>query len=84
MEAVVMSSFFSRMMSVASDSAMIAMTKRARELKAQGKDVIALSSGEPAFDTPENVRRVAQAAVARGDEENHKTVDESKNALAIP
>ena len=39
-------SFFSKAMSVATDSAMIAMTKRARELKAQGNDVIALSSGE--------------------------------------
>lgn len=62
-----MASFFSRAMSVATDSAMIAMTKRARELKAQGRDVIALSSGEPDFETPENVRAVAQAAVARGE-----------------
>ncbi|MCC7045702.1 MAG: pyridoxal phosphate-dependent aminotransferase [Alphaproteobacteria bacterium] len=59
--------FFSKIMSVATDSAMIAMTKRARELQAQGKDVIALSSGEPDFMTPDNVRAAAQAAVARGE-----------------
>jgi aspartate aminotransferase len=60
-------SFFSRAMSVATDSAMIAMGKRARELQAQGRDVIALSSGEPDFQTPDNVKAAAQAAIARGE-----------------
>lgn len=62
-----MSSFFSQAMSVAIDSAMIAMTKRARELKAQGRDVVALSSGEPDFQTPDNVKAAAKAAIDRGE-----------------
>ena len=36
----------------------IAVTQKARELKAQGKDVISLGAGEPDFDTPENVKRL--------------------------
>ena len=33
----------------------IAVTQKARELKAAGKDVIALGAGEPDFDTPDNI-----------------------------
>ena len=60
-------SFFSKAMSVATDSAMIAMSKRARELKAAGRDIIALSSGEPDFDTPDNIKAAAKAAIDRGE-----------------
>ena len=35
----------------------IAVTQKARELKAQGKDVISLGAGEPDFDTPDNVKK---------------------------
>ena len=34
----------------------LAMTQTARELKAQGKDVISLSIGEPDFNTPETIK----------------------------
>ncbi|MCC7429013.1 MAG: pyridoxal phosphate-dependent aminotransferase [Alphaproteobacteria bacterium] len=44
-----------------------AMTARARDLKAAGKDVIGLSSGEPDFDTPENVKQAAIKAILAGD-----------------
>ena len=43
-------------------SATIAVTQMARELKAQGKDVISLSVGEPDFDTPQNIKDAAIAA----------------------
>ncbi|WJR79141.1 pyridoxal phosphate-dependent aminotransferase [Bradyrhizobium sp. NP1] len=39
---------------------------RARRLKAEGRDIVAVSSGEPDFETPENVRAAANAAIARG------------------
>jgi aspartate aminotransferase len=45
----------------------VAITQMARELKAAGRDVIALSAGEPDFDTPEHVKTAAVAAIARGE-----------------
>ena len=38
-------------------SATIAVTQKARELKAQGRDVIGLGAGEPDFDTPDNIKQ---------------------------
>ena len=48
-------------------SATIALTQMARDLKAKGKDVISLSVGEPDFDTPDNVKEAAIAAIRRGE-----------------
>ncbi|UXM95737.1 pyridoxal phosphate-dependent aminotransferase [Bartonella sp. HY329] len=48
-------------------SATIAVAQKARELKAQGKDVISLSAGEPDFDTPDNVKNAAIEAIRRGE-----------------
>lgn len=45
----------------------IAITGLAKELKAQGKDIISLSAGEPDFDTPENIKEAAIAAIRRGE-----------------
>ncbi|WP_230166679.1 pyridoxal phosphate-dependent aminotransferase [Roseomonas sp. CECT 9278] len=50
-----------------SPSLTITMTAKARALKAAGKDVIGLSSGEPDFDTPRNVKDAAIAAIERGE-----------------
>lgn len=47
-------------------SATIAVTSRARELKAAGRDVIGLGAGEPDFDTPENIRAAAKRAIDEG------------------
>jgi aspartate aminotransferase len=47
-------------------SATIAVTNKARELKAAGRDVIGLGAGEPDFDTPENVKAAAIAAITEG------------------
>ena len=48
-------------------SATIAVTQKARDLKAKGRDVISLSVGEPDFDTPDNVKEAAVAAIRRGE-----------------
>ena len=45
------------------ESETLAMTAKARELKAQGKDVISLSIGEPYFNTPEVVKAAAKKAI---------------------
>jgi aspartate aminotransferase len=44
----------------------IAMTTKARALKAEGRDVISLSVGEPDFDTPENIKDAAIRAMREG------------------
>ena len=44
----------------------MAITAKAQELKAAGRDVIGLSAGEPDFDTPENIRRAGQVAIDSG------------------
>ena len=48
-------------------SATIAVTTKARELRAAGKDVIGLGAGEPDFDTPDNIKAAAIDAINRGD-----------------
>jgi aspartate aminotransferase len=45
----------------------IAVTQKARELRAAGKDVIGLGAGEPDFDTPDNIKRAAIKAIKKGD-----------------
>ena len=45
----------------------IAVTQKARELRAAGKDVIGLGAGEPDFDTPDNVKIAAIKAIKSGD-----------------
>jgi len=45
----------------------IAVTQKARELKASGKDIIGLGAGEPDFDTPENIKQAAIKAIKNGD-----------------
>ncbi len=45
----------------------IAVTQKAKELKAAGKDVIGLGAGEPDFDTPDNIKKAAIDAIQSGD-----------------
>ncbi|MEM1045471.1 MAG: pyridoxal phosphate-dependent aminotransferase [Pseudomonadota bacterium] len=47
-------------------SATIAVSSKARELKAAGRDVIGLGAGEPDFDTPENIKEAAIKAIRDG------------------
>lgn len=48
-------------------SATIAVSQKARELKAKGVDVIGLGAGEPDFDTPDNIKQAAKDAIDRGE-----------------
>ncbi|HUZ64335.1 MAG TPA: pyridoxal phosphate-dependent aminotransferase, partial [Acetobacteraceae bacterium] len=50
-----------------SPSQTIAISTKARALKAAGRDVISLSAGEPDFDTPQNVKDAAIRAIAAGE-----------------
>ena len=50
-----------------SASPTMAITAKARALKAEGKDIISLSAGEPDFDTPDHVKQAAIAAINAGD-----------------
>jgi len=62
----------------------LAVTAKARELKAQGRDVISLGAGEPDFDTPDNIKEAAIAAI-RGGQTKYTDVDgtpELKDAVA--
>ena len=45
----------------------MAVTQKARELRAAGKDVIGLGAGEPDFDTPNNIKEAAIKAIREGD-----------------
>ena len=45
----------------------IAVTQKAKELKALGKDIIGLGAGEPDFDTPDNIKQAAIKAIKDGD-----------------
>ncbi len=56
----------------------IAVTQKARELKASGVDVIALGAGEPDFDTPDNVKEAAIEAIKKGDTK-YTAVDGTQN-----
>src|SRR5207237_4499834 len=47
-------------------SATIAVTDKARALKAAGRDVIGLGAGEPDFDTPDNIKEAAIKAIRAG------------------
>ncbi|MDQ7017619.1 MAG: pyridoxal phosphate-dependent aminotransferase [Robiginitomaculum sp.] len=65
-------------------SATLAVTQQARELKAQGVDVIGLGAGEPDFDTPDNIKAAAIAAIKAG-KTKYTAVDgipELKDAIA--
>jgi aspartate aminotransferase len=60
-------SFFASRISRIKPSPTIAIAAKARELKASGRDVIALSTGEPDFETPVHIRDAAKAAMDRGE-----------------
>jgi aspartate aminotransferase len=59
-------SFLSGTLSRVKPSPTIAVTQKAAELKAAGKDVIGLGAGEPDFDTPQNIKDAAVKAIAEG------------------
>lgn len=52
--------------SSADEGAIIRMSQRTRELRAKGQDIVALTLGEPDFDTPKNIREAAVTAMENG------------------
>ena len=56
-------------------SATIAVTDKARALKAAGRDVIGLGAGEPDFDTPDNIKEAAIKAIRDGKASKYTAVD---------
>ncbi len=48
-------------------SATMLISGQARELQAQGRDIVGLSAGEPDFETPDNIKEAAIAAIRNGD-----------------
>lgn len=77
-------SFLSATLDRVKPSQTIAVTQRAAELRAQGKDVIALGAGEPDFGTPQNIKEAAFAAI-NADKTKYTAADgipELKDAVA--
>jgi aspartate aminotransferase len=54
---------FSRRLRTMEESATLAMSRKSRELKAEGKDIISLSLGEPDFNTPQFIKEAAVEAM---------------------
>ena len=66
MSAALPPGFLSRALDRIKPSATIAVTQKARDLKAQGRDVIGLGAGEPHFDTPDNIKEAGIKAIRDG------------------
>ncbi len=58
--------FLAERLSRVKPSPTLAVTAKAIELKAAGRDVIGLGAGEPDFDTPDNIKEAAIAAIRKG------------------
>jgi len=76
--------FLARSLGRIKPSPTLAMTQKSRELKAAGRDVIGLAAGEPDFDTPENIKEAAIAAIRRGETKytNIEGIPELRAAVA--
>jgi len=77
-------SFLASRLARVKPSPTLAMTQKSRELKAAGRDVIGLAAGEPDFDTPENIKEAAIAAIRRGETKytNIEGIPELRAAVA--
>ncbi|MCK4939492.1 MAG: aminotransferase class I/II-fold pyridoxal phosphate-dependent enzyme, partial [Rhodospirillaceae bacterium] len=58
--------FIAKRLSAIKPSPTIAVSTKAAELKAAGRDVIGLGAGEPDFDTPDHIKLAAKAAIDAG------------------
>ena len=59
--------FLSNTLARVKPSATLSLSQRAREMRAQGREVLALSAGEPDFDTPDSIKKAAIKAIQRGE-----------------
>jgi aspartate aminotransferase len=67
--------FLADLVSRIKPSATIAVTDKARALKAAGRDVIGLGAGEPDFETPDNIKLAAIRAITEGKTSKYTAVD---------
>jgi len=67
MSTILPKGFLSETLNRIQPSPTIAATQKARDLVAAGRDVISLGVGEPDFDTPDNIKDAAIAAIKRGE-----------------
>ncbi len=76
--------FLSEALGRVAPSATVAISQKARTMADEGREVIALSAGEPDFDTPEHVREAAIAAINSGKTRytNVDGIPELKEAVA--
>jgi aspartate aminotransferase len=76
--------FLSQALGRVAPSQTVAITQKARDLKQAGRDVIALSAGEPDFDTPRHVKDAAIRAIEEGKTKytNVDGIPELKEAVA--
>ena len=67
-----------------SSSPTVGISQKARQMRQAGRDVIALSAGEPDFDTPDHIKRAAVAAIEAGHTKytNIEGIDELREAVA--
>jgi len=66
MNAQALTTSLSGRLSAVKPSPTIAITRKAAELRRQGRDIVALSQGEPDFDTPDHVKHAAKTAIDSG------------------
>jgi aspartate aminotransferase len=76
--------FLSQSLNRIKPSPTLAITQKSRDLKAAGRDVIGLAAGEPDFDTPDNIKEAAIAAIRRGETKytNIEGIPELRAAIA--
>src|SRR5882762_2450911 len=71
----IMMPFLSAALDRVKPSATIAVTDKARALKAAGRNVIGLGAGEPDMDTPDNIKKAAIKAIENGKASKYTNVD---------
>jgi len=62
-----MSTILSNRVQKIKPSATLAMSDKAKQLKAQGVEIVSMGSGEPDFDTPVNIQKAATMAISSGE-----------------
>ncbi|MDR2904942.1 MAG: pyridoxal phosphate-dependent aminotransferase [Helicobacteraceae bacterium] len=79
-----MHQFLSERIQIMEESLTLAMTQKARELKAAGRETLSFSAGEPDFDVPQAVKDAAIAAIKSGANKytNVSGTDELREAIA--
>ena len=78
-----MSTILSNRVQKIKPSATMAVSDKAKQLKAQGVQIVSMGSGEPDFDTPVNIQKAATRAISSG-ETRYSSVAVSYTHLTLP